>query len=74
MREFYKDTITPQKLVERQSPYHFQRDRQLGNKQPRPPQAAIQPNQKPPLQGFGQMTTSVYWNEVFQDYLKKRRG
>ena len=53
-------------------PYKWQRNRQLGNKQPRPAQPNIsQPNQKPKPIGWGK-DTRIYWNEVFQDYLKGR--
>ena len=54
-------------------PYHFQRNRQLGNKQPRPPQAGYQPNQLPSPQGWGG-TTAGYWSEVFSDYLRRRKA
>ncbi len=62
-----------ERLVHQREPYHYQRDRQLGNKQPRPPQPAYQPNQLPPLQGWGGDTFS-YWNEVFDTYLKRRNA
>ena len=60
------------KQTREQEPYHYQRDRQLGNKQPRPPQAGIQPNRLPPIQGWG-LTTEAYWRAVFDDYLRRRR-
>ena len=54
-------------------PYHFQRDRQILNKQPRPPQPGYQPNQLPPVQGWGG-STRAYWNDVFSDYERQRKG
>ncbi len=54
-------------------PYKWQRDRQLGNKQPRPPQPAYQPNQLPPVQGWGG-TTQDYWQTVFSEYLRRRKS
>ena len=55
-------------------PYKFQRDRQIFNKQPRPPQPnTSQPNQLPKPQGWG-MSTQDYWREVFSDYLRRRKG
>ena len=53
-------------------PYKYQRDRQLFNKEPRPPQAGYQPNQKPAPLGWG-LSTSDYWQEVFREYLRRRR-
>ncbi len=54
-------------------PYHFQRDRQIFNKQPRPSQPNIsQPNQKPaPTIWGGSMRD--YWNAVSDDYFKRRK-
>jgi len=52
-------------------PYKHQRNRQLGNKQPRAPQPGIQPNRKPPIQGWG-MDSLSYYQEVFREYLRKR--
>jgi len=54
-------------------PYKYQRDRQLGNKQPRPAQPSIQPNRKPRPQGWG-MSSSDYYQEVFSEYLRQRQG
>ena len=54
-------------------PYHFQRDRQLYNKQPRPAQAnTSQPNQLGKPVGWG-LSTQDYWQEVFDDYLRRKR-
>ena len=65
-----QDSAEARSLRQRE-PYHFQRDRQLFNKQPRPSQAAYQPNQLPPVQGWGGDTKS-YYNEVFSEYLRRR--
>ena len=54
-------------------PYHFERDRQLFNKQPRFAQPnTSQPNQKISPQGWG-MSNDDYWNGVYQSYLKRRK-
>ena len=54
-------------------PYHYQRDRQLFNKQPRPAQPnTSQPNQIFSKTGWG-MSTQDYWQGVFEDYLKRKR-
>jgi len=51
-------------------PYHFQRERgQLLNKQPRPPQPAIQPNRLPRLNGWG-MSSFDYWRD-FSKYMRR---
>jgi len=55
-------------------PYHFQRDRQFLNRQPRPAQPnTSQPNQINQKTGWG-MSTQEYWQGVFNDYLKRKRG
>jgi len=60
------------RLTRETEPYHFQRDRQLGNKQPRPAQPnTYQPNQKPRPVGWGQSTRD-YWDNVFSEYLERR--
>jgi len=53
-------------------PYKYQRDRQIGNKQPRPPQPAYQPNKKPRVEGWG-LSPNDYWQKVFEAYLRDRR-
>ena len=53
------------KLTRLNEPYHFQRDRQIGNKQPRPPQPSIQPNQLLSSNGWG-MRSSDYWRQASQ--------
>lgn len=54
-------------------PYRFQRLRHRLGEYPRPPQPNIsQPNQKPSPQGWGQ-STSEYWHEVFDNYLRRRK-
>jgi len=60
------------KLLRQTEPYHYQRDRQLFNKQPRAPQAGIQPNQKMTVGWGGSM--GDYYKQLFQDYMKKRLG
>jgi len=73
MKEFRDDIITQNERVQSQSPYHFQRNRQLFNKQPRPAQAnTSQPNQISSRVGWG-MSTQDYWQGVFIDYLKRKR-
>jgi len=57
----------------KRDPYGFQRERHRQGEYPRPPQAGVQPNQLPKLQGWG-MNTTEYWGSVFKDYLKRRRG
>ena len=52
-------------------PYKHQRNRQIGNKYPRAPQPGIQPNRKPPVQGWGKTTLS-YYQEVFVEFLRRR--
>ena len=52
-------------------PYKWQRDRQFGNKYPRPAQPSIQPNQKAPVVGWG-ISNQDYWQKVFQEYLRRR--
>lgn len=60
-------------MTRKMEPYHFQRDRQLFNKQPRPAQPNIsQPNQVSSRVGWG-MSTQAYWQGVFDDYLKRKR-
>ena len=56
-----------------QEPYHYQRNRQIMNKQPRPPQPGYQPNQLPLAQGWGG-DTRTYWNGVFSSYQRRRQG
>ena len=55
------------------TPYDFQRKRHRLGEYPRPPQPAIQPNQLPAPQGWGNSTMG-YWGEVFSDYLRRRKG
>jgi len=62
-----------EQTTRQREPYHFQRDRQFLNKQPRPPQAGVQPNRLPRPTGWG-MTTREYFEGVFQDYLRRRKG
>ncbi len=60
-------------LTRGNEPYHFQRDRQLFNKQPRPAQAnTSQPNQLNSKAGWG-MSKQDYWQGIFSDYLKRKR-
>lgn len=54
-------------------PYKWQRKRHRLGEYPRPPQPAIQPNQLPSPKGWG-MNSRDYWNTVFSEYLKRRRG
>ena len=56
-------------LTRANEPYHFQRDRQLLNKQPRPPQPAIQPNRLSAPIGWG-MSSFDYW----RSFSKRMRG
>jgi len=64
---------TGDRLLRQREPYHFQRNRGRLNAYPRPPQPnTYQPNQKPPIQGWG-TGTMTYWNTIFEDYLKKRK-
>ena len=72
MAEFFDDTAA--RTLRQREPYHFQRDRQIGNKQPRAPQAGIQPNQIPPLTGWGMGTTVDYWNEVSSNFQRRRKS
>ncbi|MBA7710509.1 hypothetical protein ES703_119452 [subsurface metagenome] len=66
------DFVTQNERIQDISPYHYQRDRQLFNKQPRPAQAnTSQPNQKSAPVGWG-MSTESYWSEVFKDYLRRK--
>ncbi len=51
-------------------PYSVQRVRHKPGEFPRPPQPGLQPNRLPQLQGWG---GGDYWNEVFSDYLKRRK-
>lgn len=61
-----------EQTVRMNEPYKFQRDRQLFNKQPRFAQPnTFQPNQKPPLIGWG-MSTQQYYVKIFEAYLKGR--
>jgi len=54
-------------------PYRFQRLRHRLGEYPRASQPNIsQPNQKPALQGWG-MDTRSYWNEVFSEYLRRKK-
>jgi len=50
-------------LTRASEPYHFQRDRQLFNKQPRPAQPGIQPNSLPFSTGWG-MSSMDYWRNI----------
>ena len=50
-------------LTRANEPYHFQRDRQLFNKQPRPPQPGIQPNRLSAPVGWG-MSSFDYWRGI----------
>jgi len=68
------DFVTQNERIQDTSPYHYQRDRQLFNKQPRPAQAnTSQPNQKSAPVGWG-LSTPDYWDSVFEDYLRRKRG
>ena len=68
------DFVTQNERIQDTSPYHYQRDRQLFNKQPRPAQAnTSQPNQKSAPVGWG-LSTPDYWGSVFEDYLRRKRG
>lgn len=58
------------RLTRMTEPYHYQRDRQILNKQPRPPQPGVQPNQKRTI-GWG-MSTTEYWDSVMKDYLGRK--
>jgi len=54
-------------------PYHYQRDRQYFNRQPRPSQPNIsQPNQKNAVVGWG-MSSQDYWQGVFKNYISRKR-
>jgi len=53
-------------------PYKHQRDRQIGNQYPRPPQPSIQPNRKPPIIGWGMLPID-YWREVSRGFFRQRR-
>lgn len=58
-------------LVRQREPYHYQRNRQSLNRQPRPSQANTnQPNQKIGLAGWG-LSTRQYWQDVFNNYLNR---
>lgn len=59
--------------VRQREPYHFQRDRQFFNNQPRPPQPGVQPNRLPKPAGLG-ITNKEYYEGVFQNYLRRRKG
>ena len=61
------------RLTRGEEPYHFQRNRQLLNKQPRPPQPAIQPNRKPRVIGWG-MSSMDYWQGIAVDYLRRKNN
>lgn len=62
-----------ERLLHQTDPYAFQRKRHRLGEYPRPAQPNIsQPNQLPKPQGWG-LSTSEYWNEVFNDYLKRRK-
>ena len=56
----------------RRDPYDWQRIRHRLGEYPRPPQPGYQPNQKPAPLGWG-LSTSDYWQEVFREYLRRRR-
>lgn len=71
MAEFFDDTAA--RSLRQREPYHFQRDRQIGNKQPRAPQPGIQPNRLPPVTGWGGSTTD-YWDTVFSDFQRRRKS
>ena len=59
------------KITRMTEPYHYQRARQLFNKQPRPAQPNTnQPNQKAAPMGWG-MSTSEYWGNVLKKYQKR---
>jgi len=57
----------------KRDPYSWQRLRHRLGEYPRPPQPGIQPNEKLALPVWG-MSTSGYWNSVFEDYLKRRKA
>lgn len=60
-----------ERLVRQSEPYHWQRNRQRLNAQPRPSQPNTnQPNQINRIVGWGQ---GDYWGEVFKAYLKRRQ-
>jgi len=74
MADFNEDYVTRNERVQDISPYHYQRDRQLFNKQPRPPQAnTSQPNAKIRAAGWG-LSTPDYWQGIFDDYISRKRG
>ena len=52
-------------------PYDYQRLRHRLGEYPRAPQPGIQPNRKPPVQGWGKTTLS-YYQEVFEEFLRRR--
>ena len=61
------------RLTRQKEPYHYQRDRQRLNKAPRPAQPNTnQPNQVYSKPAWG-ISSMDYWNNVFQDYIKKNR-
>lgn len=62
-----------EKLTKQTEPYHFQRKRNaIHSSYPRPPQPNTrQPNQITRVWGS---TTQEYWGNVFNDYMKRRKG
>ena len=62
------------RLLRASEPYHYQRQRSSTHSNyPRTAQPNIsQPNQRS-LEGWG-MTTREYWDNVFSDYLRRRRS
>ena len=58
-------------LTRMSEPYHFQRDRQIGNKQPRPPQPAVQPNRLSPPVGWG-VSSFDYWRGLSK-YMRREQ-
>jgi len=63
-----------ERILRQEEPYHFQRDRQIDNAQPRPSQPnTFQPNQAPMLMGWG-MSTQQYYNTVFENYLNRKKS
>ncbi len=58
----------------KRTPYDWQRIRHRLGEYPRPPQPNTnQPNRKPVTIGWG-TTNQDYWNNVFTEYLNRRRN
>ena len=69
-----QDFSAAERALRQTEPYHFQRDRQLLNKQPRPPQPAYQPNQKPPTIGWGGDTIAFDFLKFKGKVLENEKG